>query len=397
MSASAGTAADSANGPDQAGLYVHVPFCSRVCPYCDFAVLTDAPKRRQRYLAGLLREAELAVFPDVGFDTVYLGGGTPSLLREDELATLLEALARRFRLSAPWITLEANPEDVTVQAAGRWLALGIRTLSLGIQSFDDAELRFLGRAHDGARALAAANTALSAGFDVVSVDLIYGLPGQDLAAWEHNLARLFNLQPEHASCYQLTVHDGTRFGKQRRDGTLAEMPSERQAEMFLHTHLRFAESGWDGYEVSNFARAPGLQSRHNRKYWRHAPYLGLGPSAHSYDGNRSRWWNRARLGDWAAALERDGAAIEDGESLTPGQLALESLLFGLRTRAGVDVEAVRQRTGVDLMAGNGAALDMLVAERLLAIEGARWLPTLRGMAVAEWLALQIEVPVATGA
>lgn len=382
-------AAGTAGEP--AGLYVHVPFCARVCPYCDFAVLVDAPQRRARYLQALLLEIDAAAFPAIDFDTLYLGGGTPSLLRPDEIAAILDAIRDRFRLRTPWLTLEANPEDVSAQAAAAWRELGVRTLSLGVQSFHDDELRFLGRAHDGKTAVAAIETGLQAGFDVVSVDLIYGLPGQSRGAWHANLDRLLSLRPQHSSCYQLTVHEGTRFGKRRSRGELAEMPTERQAELFLATHDRFSAAGWDCYEVSNFASRPEHRSRHNSKYWRHAPYLGLGPSAHSFDGAGRRWWNWRRLDTWDAAIREVCSGIEEAEDLTASQQALEAVMFGLRTSDGIDLEAVRNRCGLDLWEANRQRVEGLVTAGFLSVDGPYWRPTPRGMAVAEWLAVQIDV------
>ena len=186
-----------------------------------------------------------------------------------------------FATPAPWVFLEANPEDVTPEACAAWRALGVRTLSLGVQSFSDEALRFLGRRHSGRQARAAVETALAAGFDTVSIDLIFGLRGQTAEDWRRELAAAVELAPQHLSCYQLTIHPRTRFGVQAKHGQLSELPEDDQATLFELTHRFLADAGWPAYEVSNFARGPAHQSRHNRKYWDHTPYLGLGPSAHS--------------------------------------------------------------------------------------------------------------------
>lgn len=377
---------------EPAGLYVHVPFCSRVCPYCDFAVQTGGPRKQAEFLEALLAEIESTRWEGPPFDTLYLGGGTPSALAADDLARVVSAIRRRFPFSgSPWITLEANPEDVNQEAAARWLELGVGTVSLGVQAFDDAGLRFLGRRHDAASARAAEEACREAGVPVVSIDLIFGLPGQSPESWAGTLRTAVALAPEHISCYQLTIHEGTRFGRLAERGQLDEMPDDEQAELFLMTHRLLQDSGYRGYEVSNFAAAPRFESRHNRKYWRHVPYLGLGPSAHSFDGER-RWWNLRRLRDWAPAVREHGSGIEESELLRPGDLVLEALMFGLRTRAGVDLGALARRHAVDLLQANAELIERLGADGLIELEGTVLRPTLRGMVVAEWLVGRFEIP-----
>ena len=255
------------------GLYVHVPFCSAICPYCDFAVLTGDAARRGRYVEHLLQELDARTELS-GFDTLYFGGGTPSLLGADDL--------RRIRERAPLaescrIYLEANPEDVSPESVASWRELGVDTLSLGVQAFDDDALSFLGRRHTAAEAHAAVETARDSGFDTVSIDMIFGLPNQPTSVWRASLERAIAHQPDHISCYQLTIHDGTLFGRRRDEGDLDEMPSDAQAELFRETHRMLADSGYEGYEVSNFARGVEHRSKHNQKYWDHTPYLGVGP------------------------------------------------------------------------------------------------------------------------
>ncbi len=266
------------------GLYLHIPFCSAVCPYCDFAVRRAAVPERKRFVQHLATEVALAACEwrdPRPFDTVYFGGGTPSLLPSEDLARVLDTCRTHLNLAEPWVFLEANPEDVTPDACATWRGLGVRTLSLGVQSFSDEALRFLGRRHTADEARAAVETALAAGFDTVSVDLIYGLPAQTEEVWRRDLATAVALGPGHLSCYQLTIHPRTRFGLSAARGQLSELPEGRQAALFDLTHRFLADAGWPAYEVSNFARSGEHQSRHNRKYWDHTPYLGLGPSAHS--------------------------------------------------------------------------------------------------------------------
>lgn len=377
---------------DGPGLYLHLPFCSRICPYCDFAVVTGNAGRRQRFVAALLAEMELSRGEARPFDTVYLGGGTPSLLSEEQLARLLAAARERLGvLTDAWILLEANPEDVTPASLAAWRRLAVRTVSLGVQSFDASELAFLGRRHAPAEARRAVELARQAGFDTVSVDLIYGLPGQEPAAWRRTLEQAVELAPDHLSCYQLTVEDGTPFGRRRRQGTLEELAEEAQGELFDLTHAFLAAAGYPAYEVSNFAAAEVHRSRHNVKYWRHTPYLGLGPSAHSFDGGGRRWWNLRGLALYERAVGAGRRPVAGSEELTPGQLALEALMLGLRTAEGIDLAAFEERFGLDPAAANPGLVEEMAARGLLILAGGRLAPTRRGLAVADALAARFEV------
>jgi oxygen-independent coproporphyrinogen-3 oxidase len=388
------------------GLYLHVPFCSAICPYCDFSVMHSRSPARQRFTSRLVAEVALmapAWRDPRPFDTVYLGGGTPSQLPPEELARVVDACRTRlaFATPAPWVFLEANPEDVTPEACAAWRALGARTLSLGVQSFSDEALRFLGRRHSGRAARAAVETALAAGFDTVSIDLIFGLRGQSAEDWRLDLATAVALEPEHLSCYQLTIHPRTRFGAQAKHGRLFELPEDDQAGLFELTHRFLGDSGWPAYEVSNFARGPVHQSRHNRKYWDHTPYLGLGPSAHSLAASDAssparRWWNERGTPRWERRLAAGEPPIEAEELLGPKELAAEALLLGLRTTAGIDLDGFSARYGVDLLAANEALVARLADEGRLVVRagpdgGRRLVPTLSGLAVADGLAAAFEL------
>jgi putative oxygen-independent coproporphyrinogen III oxidase len=334
------------------------------------------------------------------FDTVYFGGGTPSQLSPEELGRVLDACRAHLALEAPWVFLEANPEDVTAEACVAWRQLGVRTLSLGVQSFSDEPLRFLGRHHTGPEARAAIRTALDAGFDTVSVDLIFGLRGQTEDDWRRELATAVALQPQHLSCYQLTIHPNTQFGVKAKQGLLAELPEDDQANLFELAHRYLSDAGWPAYEVSNFARGPEHQSRHNRKYWNHTPYLGLGPSAHSLaidDVAARRFWNERGTPRWAERLTAGERPIAGQEVLGPTELAAEALLLGLRTTAGIRLEDFRARYGVDLLAANETLVARLVEEgrmvvRVDAESGRRLVPTLSGLAVADGLAATFDLP-----
>ncbi len=266
----------------------------------------------------------------------------------------------------------------------------MRTLSLGVQSFDDAELRFLGRRHTGAQARAAIHAARAAGIETVSFDLIYGLPGQTAEGWRKTLAEAVALDPDHLSCYQLTVHEGTPFFVRRERGRLVEAPEPVQAELFEITHAYLADAGWPGYEVSNFARSREHRSRHNSKYWRHVPYLGLGPSAHSFDGS-SRWWNERNLAAWQTRVAAGEKPIAGSEALSRDDLAFEALMLALRTTDGLNLHDFRERYGVDLATTDGETIERLTREGLLGCAGSRLAPTRRGLAVADSLARAFEL------
>lgn len=382
----------SAQVSRNAGLYVHVPFCSAVCPYCDFAVTTGDRAARLGFVEALLREIELyADFPLV-FDTVYFGGGTPSSLKADDLDRILAALHRHLQVDEDaWLLLEANPEDVTADLCSRWSALGVRTLSLGVQSFDDEELRFLGRRHDGTGARRSVQVALDAGFHTVSVDLMYGLPKQTLNTWDAAVGVLERLRPQHVSSYQLDVADGTPFGRLRDDGRLVEGSEDVQATVFEHVHQSLRKAGYSAYEVSNFARDPEHRSPHNQKYWCHTPYLGLGPSAHSYH-EAERWWNVRDVGGWQERVGKGVRPVAGREHLTPEQFALEALLLGLRTVEGVSAEEFYRRHGIDLVEANHELIEASVHAGHLRQEGGRLRPTVQGLAVADGLAAKFELP-----
>ncbi len=388
---------------DGPGLYLHLPFCSAICPYCDFSVTTGGAARRRRFVDTLIAEIALAAAdpwrrrdnrdaetPGTPFDTVYLGGGTPSWFEPEELDRLLAALRRQLPVRADaWVLLEANPEDVDRRRLEAWRWLGVRTLSLGVQSFDAGQLAFLGRRHDPATARRAVELALGADFATVSVDLIYALPGQEPGGWRRQLMQAVRLGAQHLSCYQLTVHSRTPFGVKRRRGELTEADEETQAELLLLTHRFLADRGFAGYEVSNFAAAAEHRSPQNLKYWRHVPYLGLGPSAHSFDGRR-RWWNHRRPAPWSAAVEARRRPLAGDETLTPGELTLEAIALGLRTTDGVDFDSLPVG-GTALWEHNQKLVQRLIAAGMARTTGRRLRPTLRGLAVADALARSFDL------
>jgi oxygen-independent coproporphyrinogen-3 oxidase len=369
-----------------AGLYIHVPFCTSVCPYCDFAVTIAGEERRQAWVDGVIREAEM--YADIGLDidTVYFGGGTPSSLAPEQLGHIIDRLRDHLGIGAgASFFLEANPEDVNPQSANAWRDLGFGFVSLGVQSFDDADLAFLGRRHGGAEARRAAENLREGGFDTVSVDLIYGLEGRSADHWRTQLEVALALGVDHLSCYQLTIHYGTLLGRRVASGKVLELEEREFSDLFFLTHELLAGAGFEGYEVSNFASAPQHRSIHNQKYWNHTPYIGLGPSAHSFVGGR-RWWNQSKLRLWQTLVDRGKEPVEDEERPAVDELVLEALMLGFRTAAGVDLGCMRRLYGVDLLAANAAVVERLGASGHLDVDGERLRPTLAGLAVADTLA-----------
>ena len=266
-----------ATGSEGAGLYLHLPYCSAICPYCDFAVATGNAAAKQAFVNALIREIEAGRRRELSFETVYFGGGTPSALTDGQFERIVEALRRTYALDRARWALEANPEDVDRTSLAAWSRLGFSTVSLGVQGFSEQRLKFLGRRHGGSDARRAVEAALASDLTTVSLDLIYGLPDERPEVWRGELEAAVALAPHHISAYQLTVHSRTPFGRLETLGRLHQLDDERQAELFFLTHRTLEAAGYPAYEVSNFARRPEHRSLHNQKYWSHQPYLGLGP------------------------------------------------------------------------------------------------------------------------
>ncbi len=313
-------------------LYVHVPFCGRRCTYCDFSIAVRRRVPVAAYLDALVREAAGAGAP-AGRDlaTVYLGGGTPSRLGGEGIGALAARLGLPGALAE--FTLEANPEDVTPSAVRAWAAAGVNRLSIGAQSFDDAVLRWMHRTHDAARIGEAVAAARRGGIANLSLDLIFALPESRRRDWRRDLDAAVGLEPDHVSLYGLTVERGTPLFRMGERGEAAPAPDARYGEEYLEAHERLAGAGYQFYEVSNAAR-PGHEAVHNRAYWTLAPYLGLGPSAHSFDG-AARWWNEPAYAAWQRLLAAGKSPVAGRETLTDEQLRLEALYLGLRTSDGV--------------------------------------------------------------
>ncbi len=368
------------------GLYIHIPFCRGKCRYCGFYSIESLDLAKD-FLDALRREMDIYRTEFSGFDTIYIGGGTPSVLSVKDIGAIFDSAAGRFNVdSGAEITLEVNPADIDVSGFKTLRGLGINRINIGVQSFDDDVLKFLGRRHNSRQAKSALESSERAGFDNIGMDLIYGVPGQEVASWADTLHRALSFKPAHISCYQLTVESDTPLGIEQAKGEISMPEEETLADLFFQTSVIIENAGYIHYEVSSFAGNEELQSRHNRKYWNHTSYLGLGPAAHSFDGSR-RWSNHRSVGTYIENLKKETPPVAVSETLTDEQLRLEAFFLGLRTRNGICFEEFRMRYGYDLLWKKADMIFLFAEKGLVRIEDGCLKPTLAGMAVADSLAL----------
>jgi len=389
------------------GIYIQVPFCQTKCTYCNFHTGVASPSVYAPYARAVEREIRNwrdFVTSEKGRDahglfaldnpntrllanTIYLGGGTPSLFDPADLARILDAVHSEFcspdsggpssSARAASTTLEADPETITPEKAAAWLALGIDRISLGAQSFHDAELKAAGRMHRRADIFSAIAYLRSAGFSNISLDLIAGLPHQTPASWRESLEEMLRVRPEHISIYLFEIDEGSRLGSELLSGgarySAGAVPSEdAMAESYEFACARLAEAGYDHYEISNWA-LPGCASRHNLKYWRREPYLGFGAGAHSFDGH-SRWANVHDPAAYVAAIEAGRLPIEQLEEVTPKQALDEEFFLGLRQLEGIDLASIAARYGPEQQGQYnrlGARIEELRAQGLVECDGTR--------------------------
>jgi oxygen-independent coproporphyrinogen-3 oxidase len=364
------------------GLYVHVPFCSSICNYCNFnrGLFDDALKAR--YVEALLTEiSRLSGHRGLPADTIYFGGGTPSLLEADEIARIVEACRTSFSIAAdPEITLEVNPETASVTHLRACRAAGVNRLSFGVQSFRDEELRRLSRLHGAERACAAFEEARSAGFDNVSLDLMMWLPEQRVDQWLESVDRAIELGPEHLSLYLLELYPNAPLKDEMARSAWSQAPDEDAAAMYTGAMERLEASGLSQYELSNVAR-PGREARHNLKYWTDGAWLGFGCGAHStFDG--TRWKNCSETDQYVGRVAAGLSPATEVRALTAAERLGDALFTGLRLTNGVDLDRIRERYGVDVLERYGDALQPFVAEGLLLQDDGRLWLTRRGMLLA---------------
>ena len=352
-----------------AGLYLHIPFCSSRCSYCDFATGLYQTELAERYVRALVAEIQASRYSGELVDTIYFGGGTPSLLAPAQLERIISSIYERFAVDpAAEVTLEINPGSVTDEKLRAFRSLGVNRASFGAQTFDDAELAKLGRSHSSADTLKTFSSLRNAGFDNVSFDLIAGLPGQTLAGWQRNINQALDLNPEHLSFYLLEVHSGTPLAEHIRRGIQPEPDDDLAGVMYQWMLEQAAGAGYEHYEISNLCR-PGFHSRHNTKYWIAEPYYGFGCSAHSYDGAARRWSNQRDVLKYVTDVERGESPVVDEQELSPRDVRAEALFLGMRLMQGVDMRRYRESFGVDLRDEHREDLDRFCKAGLLELDG----------------------------
>jgi oxygen-independent coproporphyrinogen-3 oxidase len=373
-----------------AGLYLHIPFCKQACHYCDFHFSTNQDLRLE-LIKGMTEELQWQKDYLKGeiLRTIYFGGGTPSLLTRQEMEILLDCIRLNYPcIDQPEISLEANPDDLTKEKLTDLRRLGINRLSIGVQSFDDQVLKFLNRAHDSSEAIRCVQDARAVGFNNMSLDLIYAIPGQSDATWKKNLEKALMLSPEHLSAYALTIEKKTAFGQWQNSGELQAVEEETAARQFEWLMDVMQDSGYQHYEISNFCQ-PEFHSRHNSSYWQGENYLGIGPSAHSYDGT-SRQFNVSNNSLYLKSIQRGEIPFER-ELLTRENKINEYLFTTLRTSSGCNLEVIRTKFEFDMYLENENYITELQHRQLALIENRTLKLTRAGKLLADKIAVDLFV------
>jgi oxygen-independent coproporphyrinogen III oxidase len=369
------------------GVYIHIPFCERKCTYCNFNTTDFFKELAGRYVDAVTREIaywgqrlKKHTGHPAPVDTVYFGGGTPSIVQAEQLAMLIQSCRESFAIAPDSeITIEINPGTFLREKVERWIAAGINRASVGVQSFIDQELVSLSRTHSAVDARRTIELLREAGLTNISLDLIAGLPGQTLDDWESNLRQAIEIRPEHLSLYMLDLKEGTQLYGQIKHGHQARPDDDIAAEMYTLTSELTEQAGYEQYEISNFGRIlepssggsiSAFRSKHNMKYWIGAPFYGLGCGAHSYDG-KARWVNIAKTQTYIERVENTGHAIVERHQLTESDRAAEALFMGLRLREGVNLAEFRQEYGVDVIERYGDDLPRLADAGLIEMAGGR--------------------------
>jgi len=362
------------------GVYVQVPFCQTKCTYCNFhtgvfskelyAPYVSAVCREIAEFPRLLHENKIANVPEAVVDTVYFGGGTPSLLEPPSLAQIITAIRASFPSQFEEVTLEADPETISPEKAAAWREAGFNRISMGVQSFDDAELRAAGRMHRRADVFHATKILRAAGFSNLSFDLIAGLPHQTDRSWEESVEQLLQLRPEHVSIYMMEIDEGSRLGLEVLQSgerySAKSLPSDdAMANYYEHGCRQLAAAGYGHYEISNWG-LPGFESRHNLKYWRREPYFGFGAGAHSFNGSQ-RWANAHDPAAYADSVLQGRFPVEQLENVSCGQALEEELFLGLRQLAGIDLKGIEEKYGAHLR----PRVQELLAQGLVEWDGPR--------------------------
>ncbi len=377
-----------------ASLYLHIPFCERKCIYCDFYSIENL-KPMQTFVEAL--QKEISMYKSYShretIETIFFGGGTPSLLSDDSLKSIFETIHQNFNINKNVeITLEANPGTVDEKKLHSFREIGINRLSFGVQSFHQNELEFLGRIHNAEQAINSVKSAQDVGFENINIDLIYSLPQQSMKNWEATLEKAVALGTQHISAYSLIVEPNTPLNRMVESKQITPMPTEQDAEMYEFTMKFLQERGFVHYEVSNYARA-GFESKHNSNYWNHTNYLGFGPSAHSFWSDR-RWWNVKNLQLYIERIANETLPIESEESLTKTQLLDEAIMLGLRSNS-LDFVQLEKRFGINLCQVHNSTIEQLLASNLAELNENKLRLTDNGFllcdSIAESLLVQLQV------
>ncbi len=329
-----------------AGIYVHIPFCIKKCPYCDFYSITDQ-SLEHLFIEALIKEMQIISRHPLFFDSLYLGGGTPSVLKPANIGKIIENAYRLFNiLTASEVTIEVNPGTITPEKLKGYRDIGINRLNIGVQSFQDANLDFLGRIHSSNDAKKTIKWARKAGFDNIGIDLIYGIPGQTKKAWISDLQKAVEFEPEHLSCYMLTYEKGTPLDRDRQQGKFKPVADFLTGKLFETTMEYLTNCGYVQYEISNFAKDVHRKSRHNLKYWSVTPYLGFGPSAHSFI-EFQRYRNCRNVKKYINHIKEGRLPVEEKEILNREQRMMEMIYLGLRKTDGININAIDEQLGIN--------------------------------------------------
>jgi oxygen-independent coproporphyrinogen-3 oxidase len=372
------------------GIYIHIPFCKQACHYCDFHFSTNTDLA-DKMIQMICKELELQkdyLGAQATIKTIYFGGGTPSLLRVGQLEDILNVVHKHYPLAIEELTIETNPDDLVSEKLWSLKVLGFDRLSIGIQSFDERVLRFYNRTHSAEESLIAIQKAKEAGFQKLSIDLMYGFPYPTHQLWKDDLQKAITLDPGHISSYALTIEPGTAMGKWTKKGSFVPATEDFVAEQFEIMQEELEGAGYVQYEISNFGK-PGAFAIHNTNYWMGIPYLGVGPSAHSYNG-KSRQHNLSNNNKYIKALER-GTLLFESEEMDILDNLNEYLLTSLRTMWGADTALIKKRYMIDLLVEKSAEINQLVQDDWLAVDGQRLMLTRKGKLLADGIALKLFV------
>lgn len=361
------------------GLYIHIPFCKSKCPYCDFYSIVSS-SLIDKFLDSIFIEMDFYKSFVKKIDTLYLGGGTPSILNKEQIFKLIKNIKSKFKFTLnPEITIEVNPDSINLEKLKIYKELGINRISVGVQSFNDNELKFLKRIHNVKQSINTLEQIRKVGFDNLNIDLMYGFENQTEKNWENTLKQTMDFKPEHLSCYMMTIEKSTLFGKMLKQKKIKELNEDFQCRLFIKTSEFLQENGYIHYEISNFAR-PNFLSRHNTKYWNHIQYIGLGPAAHSFK-KRKRWWNYKSIYKYCQNLRNNILPVEDFEILTKEQFILEKIYLGFRTKNGVEIKFLKINPKWETI------LEYLQKNKLVSVINDRVISTIKGFLISDQLPL----------